>query len=80
MHPIWQEITEEALKNAGPGPFVVTNNLNARTSRGGMSHAWVVDLIQKSEEVGSRPFVAFEGYTKLHGLTHFFPVPIPETT
>ena len=68
----WQEIKEEIKR-----PVVVTNNINARSASGYMSHLWVADFVQMGDD---GEFITFCGNMKVYGLTHFIEIDPPSKT
>lgn len=66
----WIPLAEGTLPPTTPHPkILVTNNLPARGAYGFMSHVWLVNMVHHDSRDGS--WVAYEGDTKLWGLTHW---------
>lgn len=72
-HTEWSEITDAALSIHGP--LLVTNNPDARTAFGDMSHCWVVSMVHKEDDGSYSAFI--EGWTKIHSLRMFAKVVPP---
>jgi hypothetical protein len=71
----WQPI-ETAPREMGSPPILVTNSICARNAFGHMSHVWLVMMIHDQPGGGVCAFT--EGDQKIHGLTHWAPVPVAD--
>lgn len=69
----WKKITKELRQRV-----LVTNNINARDARGGMSHVWLGNIIKSSEPEKYGKFVTFdEADRKILDITHYCEIPMP---
>lgn len=69
----WKKITKEL-----PNRVLVTNNINARDAKGGMSHVWIALIIKSANPEQFGRFTGFdEADRRLVDLTHYCEIPTP---
>lgn len=69
----WKKITKELHRRV-----LVTNNINARDAKGGMSHVWLGFIIKSSDPDRYGKFMCFDGGDMpVRDLTHYCEIPMP---
>ncbi len=57
---------------------LITNNINARTRQGQMSHLWIGFIIKASDPTLTGEYVSYGGGDRwIQNITHWMPLPEP---
>lgn len=72
----WKKITKELHRRV-----LLTNNINARSAHGGMSHVWIGFIFKSSNPDKHGKFMTFdEGDRAVCDVSHYCEIPMPKVT
>ncbi len=76
----WIALDRDNLPNPKTGPFLVTNNINARNAHGQMSHVWCASGCYRGDQDRHGVTCFDDAYRRITGLTHYAVIGLPSVS